>query len=182
MTRCLQQLQKTNPMLLLTASELRNAERDARYVPAVALALSSIITKAVTIKNSGIIELIQGWSNLSFTPNSVALSNQTNDKDLPPEKEHETTSVEDISNCIKGRIRLVLSRLSESQASSKKRKRSEKYVKEDEDNSNSDHDDDLPSIVSATRFIDEQVDQFAETSKSDTDVRESSGDEYDEWL
>jgi hypothetical protein len=77
---------------------------------------------------------------------------------------------------------LVLSRLSESQASSKKRKRSEKYVKEDEDNSNSDHDDDLPSIVSATRFIDEQVDQFAETSKSDTDVRESSGDEYDEWL
>ena len=32
-TQCLQELQKTNPDLLLTAAELRKAECDARYVP-----------------------------------------------------------------------------------------------------------------------------------------------------
>ena len=46
LTQCLRQLQSTNPDLLLTASELRVAERDARYVPAVASALSSILWKA----------------------------------------------------------------------------------------------------------------------------------------
>jgi hypothetical protein len=180
-TRCLQQLQKTNPMLLLTASELRKAERDAKYVPAVAIALSSIVTKAVTIEDRGIIELIQGWSNPSVTPNIAALSEKTKNNEQPPEKEGFTTSGEEISNHIERRIRLVLSRLSESQNSNKKQKRPEKFVKGHEANSNSDYDDDLPSIVSAAIFMDEQAEKVAEIS-SGTDIRESSGDEYDDWL
>jgi hypothetical protein len=46
MTDCLKQLQRTNPNLLLTSSQLRKAERDSRYVPAVVSALASIISKS----------------------------------------------------------------------------------------------------------------------------------------
>lgn len=40
---CLRSLQRTNPRLLLTTHELKRTERDARYVPAIAAALASII-------------------------------------------------------------------------------------------------------------------------------------------
>jgi hypothetical protein len=42
---CLRSLQVTNPELLLTPQQLRRVEREARYVPAVAWALSSILCK-----------------------------------------------------------------------------------------------------------------------------------------
>jgi len=45
-TKCLQQLQKTNPCLLLSATDLKKAERDAIHIPAVAASLASILTKA----------------------------------------------------------------------------------------------------------------------------------------
>eukprot|EP00978_Attheya_sp_CCMP212_P012851 scaffold32099_cov50-Attheya_sp.AAC.10 len=40
---CLRSLQKSNPDLLLTAHQLKKAERETRYIPAVAAALSSIV-------------------------------------------------------------------------------------------------------------------------------------------
>jgi hypothetical protein len=42
-TKCLQQLQENNPSLLLTGAGLRKAERDARYVPAIAEAIASVL-------------------------------------------------------------------------------------------------------------------------------------------
>jgi hypothetical protein len=61
LTKCLLQLQKTNPSLLLTTSELRKVERDARYVPAVAMALSSILTKSVTKPDPTVLDRIMNW-------------------------------------------------------------------------------------------------------------------------
>jgi hypothetical protein len=46
MLECLRSIQKTSPSLLLTAQQLKKAEQDARYVPAVATSLASIIAKS----------------------------------------------------------------------------------------------------------------------------------------
>lgn len=43
---CLRSIQKTNPSLWLTAHQLKKAERDAQYVPAVASSLASIISRS----------------------------------------------------------------------------------------------------------------------------------------
>ena len=40
---CLRSLQKTNPSLLLTASQLKRTERDLRYIPAVSAAIASLV-------------------------------------------------------------------------------------------------------------------------------------------
>ena len=47
---CLRSLQKTSPELLLTAQQLKKVERDARYVPAVASSLATIIAKSKNIE------------------------------------------------------------------------------------------------------------------------------------
>lgn len=181
MTRCLQQLQKSNPELLLTASELRKAERDARYVPAVALALSSIITKSVTKQDTPfLIERIQSWSKNSIYQNYVTPSDQTKIKDQSPEEENlSMRSVEEISSSIEGRLRLVLS-LSEVQTNNKKQRKSEKTSKQKEE-TNSDLGD-LPSVVSETKVIADHGGPIGKTNVSLTCWSESSGDEYDDWL
>jgi len=125
-TMCLRQLQKTNPSLLLTTLELRKAERDARYVPAVSLALASILTKAVTSPDPTVLERIQRWdtsdaaaapkipsnvvtlsdncSHHSTSHSSVASSNDGREQ----EKKLSTKSVESLGLLIEERLRLVL--------------------------------------------------------------------------
>jgi hypothetical protein len=119
MTNCLSQLQKTNPSLLLTPSELRKAERDARYVPAVALALSSILTKSVTEPDPTVLDRIQNWktatpgipSNVVTLPDcssqqSIASSQsiQANRND----KEFSTQDVVVLGRLIEERLRSVI--------------------------------------------------------------------------
>ncbi|CAB9511646.1 expressed unknown protein [Seminavis robusta] len=61
---CLRSLQKTNPDILLTAQQLKRAERDARYVPAVAASLASIISKSTDSSfRSSMTELIREWDS-----------------------------------------------------------------------------------------------------------------------
>ena len=43
---CLRSIQKTNPSLLLTASQLKRTERDLRYIPAVSAAIASLVHNA----------------------------------------------------------------------------------------------------------------------------------------
>ncbi len=65
LTDCLRKLQASNPTLLLTAGELRVAERDARYIPAVSEALSSILlrsTNAAEVDNL-LHEKVQNWDS-----------------------------------------------------------------------------------------------------------------------
>lgn len=45
-TACLRSLQRTNPTLLLTAHQLKRIERDAKYVPAVAGAIASVLCRS----------------------------------------------------------------------------------------------------------------------------------------
>ena len=51
--------------MLLTASELRKAECDARYVPAISLALASILSKSTAIESQHYMEMVQGWNDPS---------------------------------------------------------------------------------------------------------------------
>ena len=61
LSQCLRQLQKTNPDLLLTASELKNAERDARYVPSISSSIASILCKSKNDPVEPAIEKIRSW-------------------------------------------------------------------------------------------------------------------------
>lgn len=59
---CLRGIQKTNPNLLLTAQQLKKAERDARYVPAVAASIASIISKSTDSQfQKTMTHLIRQW-------------------------------------------------------------------------------------------------------------------------
>jgi hypothetical protein len=57
---CLRQLQITNPSLLLTASELKKAERDSRFVPSVAAAMASVLANSKTTKENTL-NIIRNW-------------------------------------------------------------------------------------------------------------------------
>jgi len=68
LSNCLKQLQKTNPSLLLTANELRVVERDARYVPAVATAIASIVCKSNSQSMVNAADTARRWRTLDGTP------------------------------------------------------------------------------------------------------------------
>jgi len=60
---CLRSIQKTNPSLLLTASQLKRAERDARYVPAVASSIASVIVKSENTEFArSMAAIVRGWA------------------------------------------------------------------------------------------------------------------------
>lgn len=132
-TECLRQLQKTNPSLLLTALELRKAERDARYVPAVALALASIVTKSVMNPDPAIVERIRQWQPASDRPtNVVTLSaDEASPHSLSPieskrsGKAFNTAEVERLGMQIEGRLRLFLSQPGGAAQDKKKREKIE---------------------------------------------------------
>jgi hypothetical protein len=85
-TQCLQQLQKTNPSLLLTASELRRAECDARCVPAASLALASILSKSTLIESRQFINRIQGWNGRSGSmPSDIVTCSSSDELDASNE-------------------------------------------------------------------------------------------------
>lgn len=59
--QCLRQLQKTNPYLLLSSTELCAVERDIRYIPIVASALASIALKSARLKSVCTSKIVK-WS------------------------------------------------------------------------------------------------------------------------
>jgi len=127
------QLQKTNPSLLLTTSELRKAERDARYVPAVALALASILTKSVTSPDPTVLERIQKWNSagpaipsrvVTLNDDSSELSQHSSsssqNKANRQGKEFNTEIVESLGLLIEERLRLVISQSEKKKGKPKK--------------------------------------------------------------
>jgi len=155
-TKCLQQLQKTNPSLLLTTSELRKAERDARYVPAVSLALASILTKSVSNPDSTILERIQQWGSIPKAPVpstvvvsteessqlSVASSNESKNDHVQHGNEFSTESVEQLGLLIEERLRLVI-------AQSEKKKSTKSKKKEVVDSKEHERGNDVTSVASS---------------------------------
>mmetsp|Transcript_23517 Transcript_23517/g.49861 ORF Transcript_23517/g.49861 Transcript_23517/m.49861 type:complete len:928 (+) Transcript_23517:233-3016(+) len=63
-TECLKSLQKTSPGLLLNANQLKRLERDAKYVPAIASAISSVVCHS---RQRGVhddsLDIVFGWNN-----------------------------------------------------------------------------------------------------------------------
>jgi hypothetical protein len=104
MTLCLRQLQVTNASLLLTASELRVAERDARYVPAVATALASILSKSDSTIKAGTVERVQTWEPGSTDLYTVS-PHRSSTHHAPKQN---PTGVKMLAKAIEGRLRLVL--------------------------------------------------------------------------
>jgi hypothetical protein len=107
LTECLRKLQKSNPGLLLTAAELRKAERDARYVPAVSSALAMIFCKSQNADSALVISGIRSWSEIR-EQREVELLEATGQEetiDTPSIREQ----IEELGTLIEGRLRLVLS-------------------------------------------------------------------------
>jgi hypothetical protein len=68
---CLRSLQVTNPNLLLTAAQLRSAEREAHHMPALALAVSKILCRMPkNAKHKRLVSTISQWSNTSGPRNN----------------------------------------------------------------------------------------------------------------
>ena len=84
-TECLKSLQKSNPDLLLTANQLKRLERDAKYVPAVASAIASILCHPMRRNlHSRTLNAVSGWdkeeSGTAEPPSeNVDRSSQRND-------------------------------------------------------------------------------------------------------
>ncbi len=92
LSACLRSLQKSNPSLLLTPSQLKKTERDVLYVPAIATAFSSMIM------NSRNVVLRDEW--LSYV--------QTEDE-LSDEKSTSNLTEMQLTRCLEDRIRKSLS-------------------------------------------------------------------------
>ena len=61
---CLRSLQKTNPTLLLTPSQLRSAVREIQYIPTTAMAISRILsTPSDTKLQEKCLDYIKGWKS-----------------------------------------------------------------------------------------------------------------------
>jgi hypothetical protein len=103
LTQCLQQLQKTNPNLLLTTAELRKAECDARYVPAVSLAVATILSTSKIIADETIIARIHSWDTSNTIRSNMMPSNASIYTNTAL-----SHNVQALSSSIERRLRLVL--------------------------------------------------------------------------
>lgn len=191
MTACLRQLQKTNPSLLLTATELREAERDARYVPAVATALASILTKSVAHSDPSTIARIQSWGSSSSLRKNVVTPCSDDDSCVYPATQfgqaQHSLSIESLRDSIEGRLRLVLDE-------SKKNKGKKKKLHQAEELSQASEGLDIDGTI--TRAASACLDQGNETPLEDyadnvavipkksngTKKPDKSELDYEDWL
>ncbi len=59
---CLQSLQISNPSLLLDANQLKKTERDVRYIPSVAAALTSMVLNCEDVEaKQNMMSMIKSW-------------------------------------------------------------------------------------------------------------------------
>ena len=122
LSQCLRQLQSTNPDLLLTASELRVAERDARYVPAVASALSSILSKSA--RPGPLTEVLQTVKHWHRQGEDETAQGST---DGPSQEASDRQRMEAIGQQIEARLRKVLAECGKKKGKAKKQSQSESH-------------------------------------------------------
>jgi hypothetical protein len=107
LTECLRKLQKSNPGLLLTAAELRKAERDARYVPALSSALATILCKSQNA-DLAVLRGIRSWGEVGEPEVELELGEATELEETIDTPSHRE-KIEELGIMIEGRLRLVLS-------------------------------------------------------------------------
>jgi hypothetical protein len=93
LSRSLRMLQRTNPALLLSANLLQSSERDARYVPRLAAAVTSIVRNFESRSNKAIKATIRSWK-----PTDSGSSGSSTASDLS-DRESEDKSDNDDSTC-----------------------------------------------------------------------------------
>jgi hypothetical protein len=201
LTDCLRQLQKSNPTLLLTTSQLRVVERDYRYVPAISEALARMVVNCSDpAQHEDLLGTISRWAvpqvdhHKPKYPSITDLSRDTNNDDASTNC-HGTSS-EDMSLAttkalIESRLSLALSK-----AGTKKKPKSaaqSKRLRKD-GLGKSLHENDDPNRVldRCTRW----ADLFEDMQGSDASATEGSaqalqtgepaqvyqGDNDDDWL
>lgn len=118
-TSCLRSLQRTNPTLLLTAQQLKRVERDAKYVPAVAGAIASVLSRS---KQIGLYEdatkIMSGWDkeakdlgiapfDQAINPDRIGVQQATSPRSS--NRERETYRIEALRPLLERRLRFVVS-------------------------------------------------------------------------
>lgn len=140
LTKCLQQLQKSNPNLLLTAAELRRVERDIKYVPALSLALASIVSNAVgpardpQLKQQILSWRTQGGPSNNNNHNAAEVSSRQDQEtqETGSTEPHEESEVEQMGRSIEERLRLVLSKPEEKGKKNKASKKAREEIVQEE--------------------------------------------------
>jgi hypothetical protein len=113
LTDCLRQLQCSNPALLLTAHELRKVERDVRYVPALCMAVASILGKSNTDEAAEYRDSILNWTT-STTHSSTQEQSQhhyhdNDDNDESSKGDSMKSTINDnVCQLLESRLRHVL--------------------------------------------------------------------------
>jgi hypothetical protein len=84
-TKCLQQLQENNPSLLLTGAGLRKLERDARYVPAIAEAITSVLLNSFRPDSARIAKILAWQDPVENQPTKAQSQSQMPVSEVTPE-------------------------------------------------------------------------------------------------
>lgn len=93
MTQCLRSLQRSNPSLLFSTSILQSFERDARYVPLLATALTSIVLGFESRSNASALRKIRAWKDRDASDSD---SHSTGSSEADSEDGQETDTEEAI--------------------------------------------------------------------------------------
>jgi len=191
LTNCLRQLQKTNPDLLLTAHELRKVERDARYVPAVASALASILSKSSTPNKKGsILWRIKNW-RLDEEVTTEDASTGTLDSGSSGDTRQGNADIHKIGSLIERRMLQILVQ----KPKAKKNQTDNENGREEESSQVEDSEQEWDSIFGKSRTESEakETDEASQDllSLREEDPKEGSDtsranvveeDEYEDWL
>jgi hypothetical protein len=132
---CLRSLQRTNPALLLTPSQLRSAVREIRYIPAMALAVSRILTthaNSTTEIQQGqedCLDVIRKWRK-EYDTDAVS-----------PRQNFLTNDLSEATICELTEERLKLSIIVKQKAIEEAKRRKKKRTKKQNDNSGDEYSD-----------------------------------------
>jgi hypothetical protein len=133
---CLRSLQTTSPGLLLTPAQLRTAEREVRYMPAMASAVSGIICRmADTNLQQKLIGTIHGWK---CEAQGKALAES---RDSQPMSLDKALIVAVIEQRLKDSVRKKQQSMQQSMQQSKRKRRKQKVSDEEQEYSDLDRSD-----------------------------------------
>lgn len=201
---CLRQLQKSNPTLLLTASQLRVVERDHRYVPAISEALARMVVNCSDrVQHEDLLGTISRWAvprvehHKPKRPSMTDLARDDTDDDASTNgrgTSSESMSLATAKALIESRLGLALSnagakkKLKSAAPARRRRKAGRRTVDESQDeNDNPNH-----LLDRCTRWADLFVDLqesdasvtkgSAKANPTGNNARVNQDDNDDDWL
>ena len=102
MTQCLRSLQRSNPSLLFSTSILQSSERDARYVPLLATAVTSIVLGFESRSNDEAVGKLRSWQDTRYATGS-------DESDAEDDQHTDSTeAIDESSDVVDSRIEMQL--------------------------------------------------------------------------